>query len=327
MQSDSRLDDALRDFSLLLRAWSAALPQLVTIDASDLSRSPRAAQTSPRISRNGSAQLLRCKDGWLALNLPRSADIDMIPALVGEDLAPGSWHAALIDHARSTSAADLHFTACLLGLAAALPSEAGAAAPLGFPQRPLVPSRKAPVVLDLSALWAGPLCGALLARAGCEVIKLELTSRPDTTAVSDPALHKRLNGVKAALRLDLQSGDDRRHFAALLDSADLLITSARPQALRALIGEWHPLRPWIGICAYENDRSRIGFGDDCAIAGGLYSGGAQAPGFVGDALADPLTGLYAATRACQALARGEGGFIAVGLAQVAARIATGRLVI
>lgn len=326
MQNDPRLQPALRDFDRLLGAWSAALAQPVTIGAADLTRSPRAPQPSPQISRNGSAQLLRCKDGWLALNLPRPADLELIPALVGRDLPPGSWRAALTAHARGMSAADLHSMACLLGLAAALPSEARPAAPLCLPQGPLSTPKTAPLVLDLSALWAGPLCGALLARAGCQVIKLELTSRPDTTAVSDPVLHQRLNGAKAALRLDLQKAEDRRRFAALLDRADLLITSARPQPLQALVGDWHPARPWIAICAYDSDRSRIGFGDDCAIAGGLYSGGAQAPGFLGDAIADPLTGLYAATRACQALARGEGGAIPVGLAQVAARVAAGGLI-
>ena len=33
-------------------------------------------------------------------------------------------------------------------------------------------------VVDLSSLWAGPLCGALLARAGCDVVKVESVARP-----------------------------------------------------------------------------------------------------------------------------------------------------
>ena len=35
------------------------------------------------------------------------------------------------------------------------------------------------LVVDLSALWAGPLCGGLLAGAGATVVKVESTHRPD----------------------------------------------------------------------------------------------------------------------------------------------------
>ena len=38
--------------------------------------------------------------------------------------------------------------------------------------------RHKPRVVDLSALWAGPLCGSLLAQAGCQVVKVESIPRP-----------------------------------------------------------------------------------------------------------------------------------------------------
>ncbi len=37
------------------------------------------------------------------------------------------------------------------------------------------------LVADLSAMWAGPLCGQLLARAGATVVKVESRARPDGT--------------------------------------------------------------------------------------------------------------------------------------------------
>lgn len=326
METDPRLASAMRDFGALMQAWSQVLPQPVRLTPAELLRSPRPHPCDPLVSKNGTARLLRCTDGWLALNLPRESDLALIPALIGDTCDPDTGWDALIAHARGQAVADLHAMACLLGLAVARPAEAAPAAPLPLPQTPLRRAATPPLVLDLSALWAGPLCGALLARGGCEVIKVEFTSRPDTTALSDPALHLRLNGAKHALRLDLQTPEERAVFHDLLQRAGLLITSARPAALAALIGDWHPDRPWIAICGHESDRQRIGFGDDCAIAGGLMAGEPEAPRFTGDAIADPLTGIYAALRACQALASGQGGLMAVSLSAVAARVAAAGLV-
>ena len=36
-----------------------------------------------------------------------------------------------------------------------------------------------PLVVDLSALWAGPLCAHLLGLAGARVVKVESLGRPD----------------------------------------------------------------------------------------------------------------------------------------------------
>jgi hypothetical protein len=53
---------------------------------------------------------------------------------------------------------------------------------------------------------------------------------------------------------------------------------------------------WMSVTAYGRDgdgANRIGFGDDVAVAAGLAIAG-EPPLFVGDAIADPITGLYAA---------------------------------
>src|SRR6185437_13287713 len=42
-----------------------------------------------------------------------------------------------------------------------------------------VTPRKAPVVIELASLWAGPLCGHLLGLTGARVIKVESNTRPD----------------------------------------------------------------------------------------------------------------------------------------------------
>jgi crotonobetainyl-CoA:carnitine CoA-transferase CaiB-like acyl-CoA transferase len=65
----------------------------------------------------------------------------------------------------------------------------------------------------------------------------------------------------------------------------------------------------------------VAFGDDAAVAGGLVGFDATGPVFRGDAIADPLTGLEAATAVLAALRRGGGELIEIGLAQVAATYA------
>ena len=66
---------------------------------------------------------------------------------------------------------------------------------------------------------------------------------------------------------------------------------------------------------------RVGFGDDCAAAGGLVAWHGGHPRFIGDALADPLTGLRAARLALEYLAAGPCGLIDVALAATAADVA------
>jgi crotonobetainyl-CoA:carnitine CoA-transferase CaiB-like acyl-CoA transferase len=63
----------------------------------------------------------------------------------------------------------------------------------------------------------------------------------------------------------------------------------------------------------------VAFGDDAAAAGGLVRWTAAGePEFLGDALADPLTGLAAAAGALQALAEGGGVIVDAALARTAA---------
>jgi crotonobetainyl-CoA:carnitine CoA-transferase CaiB-like acyl-CoA transferase len=176
-------------------------------------------------------------------------------------------------------------------------------------------------VLDLSALWAGPYCGALLAEAGLKVTKVESPNRPDPTA-SDP----RLNGRKQRLTLDLTSPA----LTQMVAKTNILITSARPHALARLglteerLFALNPNLIWVAITAYgwTGDAAMcVGFGDDCAAAGGLLDWADGEPSFIGDALADPLTGMMAAIQAMEALAAGKPGLIDVALAQTAAYFA------
>ncbi|WP_231122266.1 CoA transferase, partial [Mycobacterium intracellulare] len=52
------------------------------------------------------------------------------------------------------------------------------------------------LVADLSSMWAGPLCGRLLAHAGATVVKVESPRRPDGTRAGDRSFFDWMNHEK-----------------------------------------------------------------------------------------------------------------------------------
>lgn len=115
----------------------------------------------------------------MALTLARAADTERIPALVS-GVAAEPWEAAQRWLAGQAAAAARE-RAGLLGLALGV-------VPSPRPEAVWPPWRVSPAtaagragrgpwrVADLSSLWAGPLCGHLLHRAGLEVVKVESTA-------------------------------------------------------------------------------------------------------------------------------------------------------
>lgn len=286
-----------------------------------------------RISVGGSARLLRTRTGWIVVNLARPDDLAAIPAWLGERCAvpPDPW-TLVIDAARDRDADELVARAGLLGLAAGVAdaSTPGPATPiracvLGERQ---VPDRDArPLVVDLSSLWAGPLCGQLLAAAGGRVVKFESTRRPDGARFGPRAFFDLLNGPKESVALDLSETAGVDVLRRLVASADIVIESARPRALRQLGIDAEALvaaragLTWVSITGYGRDDGRIAFGDDAAAAAGLAALAGRdddGPLFCADAVADPLAGLYAACAALAAWRRGGGVLLDVALREVAA---------
>lgn len=311
----------------------------VTVDpATVLDRSEDMTLAAPGlVSPNGTCRLVRAADGWIAVNLPRTDDADLVPAWTGTDWGAPVWP-SIAAAARTQTAATLVATGAELGLAVARLSEAQPGQPVAA--RPLAPVPVGPQaadhrprrVLDLSTLWAGPLCAGLLAQAGHSVVKVESITRPDPVAQHTPVLDARLNGAKArrAIRFDAAN------LAPLLAEADVIVTSARPRAFAALglnprdLAAARPGLVWVAITGHGWHGAagrRTGFGDDAAVAGGLVVWHGDTPHFAGDALADPLTGLAAGLAALRAIARGGGVMIDAALAHVAARVATGQAVV
>ena len=107
------------------------------------------------------------------------------------------------------------------------------------------------LVADLSSLWAGPLCGQLLARAGAVVVKVESPSRPDGTRRGEPAFFDWMNAGKLSYCVDFDSDSDA--LRRLLDAADIVIEGSRPAALRrrGLSAEDLPGRTGSNLVAYQ----------------------------------------------------------------------------
>jgi len=188
-----------------------------------------------------------------------------------------------------------------------------------------------PLVVDLSSLWAGPLCGHLLTRAGARVVKVESTRRPDGARLGPPGFYADLHAGQESVALDFTNAECRAQLAHLIAHADVLIEGTRPRALEQLgvdIDAAFRAKPslvWVSVTGYGRTgpwRNQVGFGDDAAAAGGLVAwDDAGAPVFVGDALADPVGGLMAAAGAFAALAAGGGFLVDVALREAAAFIA------
>lgn len=277
------------------------------------------------VSAGGGCTLHRAADGWIALNLARDDDRALLPALVGE--ADPDLPAAL----RRLPVARLLEQGRELGLAIAGVDETPLSQPVEWliETPPASPPQRAPLVVDLSALWAGPLCGHLLWQAGAEVIKVESPRRADAMRAGDAGLFALLNQGKSMVSVDFVGHAGRAALLALIARADIVIEAARPRALAQLgidagaLVRGRPGLLWLTITGHgagPDACNQVGFGDDCGVAGGLSANLAALagrPGFVGDAIADPLTGLVAAGEAWRAWQDGRGGRIAFAMSAIA----------
>ena len=160
--------------------------------------------------------------------------------------------------------------------------------------------------------------------AGARVVKVEAQHRLDGVRRGDRRFYDWLHAGHESVVLDLAAADGQGHLHRLLERADVVIEASRPRALvslgvdaRALVARTG--LTWVSITGYgrEGDAAElVAFGDDAAVAGGLVAAdGAGCPVFCADAVADPLTGLYAAAAA---LAVEGGALVSVPMAGVAA---------
>jgi hypothetical protein len=333
------------------------------------------------VSAGGGCRLIPSRNGWIALNLARPDDRELLPALFGDGGFDPFDDAAIAVRVARSDASALLTHGRTLGLAVAGMDERPQAPSCEIltydEQRGLVghsepspspsilslskdctsslswapdPQEKAtlrqaqdgrwvvrghmpdkrPLVLDLSALWGGPLAGHLLWLVGAEVIKIENPRRPDALRHGDPALFARLNQGKASVTIDFATTHGRAVLLALIARADLVIEATRPRALAqlgidadALVAS-HPGLVWLTITAHGARLPQagwVGFGDDAAVAGGLTAALQRASGcigFGGDAPADPLIGIAAALAGWRGLCSGTAQRIGLTMSAIVA---------
>ena len=344
------------------------------------------------VSCGGAARLLRSADGWLAVNLPRPDDLDLLCAWLpeaplerlthkgcgpsapaGPDArpAPALW-SELAAAVASRTAHPLVQRAQLLGLAVAalpphrpeaapvdgllaglpvaghrigteVPPPAGAGTRTGAGVKPGtgrtgqdgagvgLPGLVGLVVADLSSLWAGPLCGNLLQRAGARVIKVESVHRPDGARRGPAPFFDLLHAGQDAVGLDFRTPDGRADLRRVLESVDVVVEGSRPRALEQLglfaeeiLAAADGPRVWVSITGYgrsADGRDKVAFGDDAAVAGGLVVWDEAGPCFCADAVADPCAGLVAAAATLEALSEGGRRLLDVSMRDVAAHLA------
>ncbi|WP_375482663.1 CoA transferase [uncultured Jatrophihabitans sp.] len=285
-------------------------------------------QRNAPFSAGGAFRCLPARDGWFGLSLARAWDREVLPALTRSDPVTAPWD-AVRSWLRDTAVQDALARAVDLQLPAAV-----------VPPRPL-PERRRPVevtpggprkqssrptIVDLSALWAGPLCARLLRMAGARVVKVESSDRPDGARLGPPAFFRLMHAGHEFVQLDFRR--QRAELHALVASADVVIEGSRPRALAGLGIDAHEHVAsgtiWASVTAYGRqgaDANRVGFGDDVAVGAGLLAWTGAGPVPAGDALADPLAGVHAAAAVAVALASERGSLLDVSMHDTARRAA------
>ncbi len=179
-------------------------------------------------------------------------------------------------------------------------------------------------VLDLSRVFAGPLCGMVLADFGAEVVKVEHPGRGDDTrdwgmriGKTETTYYNSMNRNKRSITLDLQTPEGVKIVHDLLPQFDVVIHNFKTGGAEKLgLGyeQLKAIKPGIIYCAvagYDSsgpEAKRPGY--DLVIQGeaGLMALNGEAgtpPLKFGVAVVDLMTGMYAAQAVLAALFRRE----------------------
>ena len=273
-------------------------------------------------SVGGYAQLVESIDKPICINFARPDDLRSIPAWLQEEIDPNN-RKELFSVLGKSKSEQLMKQADLLGIPLGVPGTEKHKHPARLTEGKTSNKQAATtLVIEFGSLWASPLCGDLLRRSGCRVIKIESVSRPDGARRGPTGFFDLLNGGKESLALDFSDERSLELLKKIVKEADVIIEGSRPRALRQL-GidaeiEVEDGKVWVSITGYGRNGPRskgVAFGDDAAVSGGLFLKDPLC--FIADAVSDPSAGLLAATLALSALKSGKGWLIDIPLSAVA----------
>ncbi|MCU1595604.1 MAG: L-carnitine dehydratase/bile acid-inducible protein [Frankiales bacterium] len=199
------------------------------------------------------------------------------------------------------------------------------------PGWPVLPPREGPLsgvrVLDLSRVLAGPYCCMVLADLGADVVKVERPGVGDDTRHWGPPFHGEdatyflsVNRDRRSVTLDLTAPSGQAVVATLVEHADIVVENFLPRHLSAF--GLDRLRDkgsavWVSVRGFGGDgpdRDKPGYDIMAQARSGLMSiTGTTEPTRSGVAIADVVTGLYAAVGAVAGLASGKPLKVEVGL--------------
>jgi crotonobetainyl-CoA:carnitine CoA-transferase CaiB-like acyl-CoA transferase len=179
-------------------------------------------------------------------------------------------------------------------------------------------------VLDLSRVFAGPLCGQVLADFGAEVIKVEHPGRGDDTrdwgmrvGETETTYYNSMNRNKRSVTLDLQSPDGLKIVHDLLPQCDVVIHNFKTGGAEKLglgYAQLKAIKPDLIYCAVSGydtsgpEAARPGYDLVIQAEAGLMAlngEATQSPLKFGVAVVDLMTGMYAAQAVLAALFRRE----------------------
>lgn len=164
-------------------------------------------------------------------------------------------------------------------------------------------------IVEQGTFITGPCAGMMLADLGADVIKVESAGDGDPYRSFKSGFYsahfQAYNRNKRSIGLDMKAASDREVFYDLIREADVYIQNFRPGAAARIGADYDTLRalnPRLVYCSIS------GFGPDGPYAKRpVYDSVAQAvsgflsvaidpeqPRFIGPALADAITGIYAA---------------------------------
>ncbi len=177
-------------------------------------------------------------------------------------------------------------------------------------------------VLDLSRVFAGPLCGQVLADFGADVIKVEHPGRGDDTrdwgmriGKTETTYYNSMNRNKRSITVDLQTPEGVKIIRDLLPQCDVVIQNFKTGGAEKLgLGyeQLKAIKPDLIYCSgagYDSsgpEAKRPGY--DLVIQGeaglmALNGEASQPPLKFGVAAVDMMTGMYAAQAVLAALFR------------------------